>query len=158
MSFERSVGWLERADAALETGHGEGSVDRQQLQDVLDAIAEVPPLRQRVHELVHALARGWDVAITLMHEDLTTTQAAERLGCSRKIVNKMIEAGTLAAYRLPESDHQRIPAREVLRVLRERDELFWAPLTDLPGPEAFEAALAESRERLGVTVNGRRRR
>jgi excisionase family DNA binding protein len=138
---------LQRADAALEELAASSSGDDEQLQELVGALLEVAPLRERLHELVHALAHGHDVVITIADEGLTPTQAAKRLSCSRKIINKMIHAGTLAAYRLPESDHQRIPASEVMRVLQERDERFWSPLSDLPGPESFAAALAESRRR-----------
>ena len=139
-------GWamkcLVRADEELEQG--------QIAEEFLDALSEAledDTVRNRLHDLIHSLAHGHDVAITVMDEDLTTTQAAERLGVSRKILSKMIEAGELKSYQLPQSTHRRIPAGEVMRVLRERDEDFWSPLTDLPSKEAFQTALEESRSR-----------
>jgi len=141
--------YLQQADEALENMDDTSTPsDSEELLDLFRAILREPRLRQRIHELVHALAHGHEVVLTLADDDLTSTQAALRLGCSRKHVNKMIAAGTLRAYRLPESDHQRIPAAEVLRILQQRDEQFWSPLTDLPGPEAFRDALARSRRRV----------
>jgi len=139
---------LMRADEALEGLAGSSEMNTEQLGELMSAIQQVDSLRDRVHELVHALAQGYEVTVTVKDKYLTPTQAAKQLGCSRKLINKMIEAGTLAAYRLPESRHQRISASDVLRILQERDERFWSPLTDLPGPEAFAAALEESRRRV----------
>lgn len=138
---------LLRADEALERGE----VGERFLEALGEAL-EDEAVRARVHELVHSLAHGRDVALTVMDEGLTTTQAAERLGVSRKILTKMIEAGEVRSYRLPQSTHRRIPAGEVMRVLQQRDDEFWAPLTDLPSKEGLQTALAESRARRKAPV------
>lgn len=139
-------GWamkcLLRADEALEQSHA-----TDEFLDALREALEDDTVRDRIHELIHPLARGHEISITVMAENLTTTEAAERLGVSRKILTKMIEAGELRSYQLPQSSHRRIPAAEVMRVLQERDEDFWAPLSDLPSKEALQTALGESRSR-----------
>lgn len=139
-------GWamkcLLRADKALE--------QKDAAEEFLDALREAledETVRDHIHELIHPLARGHEISVTVRAEDLTTTEAAERLGVSRKILTKMMEAGELRSYQLPQSSHRRIPAAEVMRVLQERDEDFWAPLSDLPPKEALETALEESRSR-----------
>ena len=91
------------------------------LRDDMTRVLEHGETRSAIHAVLHALARGHQVHVTATEKDLSPAQAAERLGISRKLVNKMLDAGQMDFYRLPQSSHKRIPASEVLRVLHERE-------------------------------------
>lgn len=101
---------------------------------------------RNIYDVLAAAHRGREVVVIQTDDLLTTTEAASLLSVSRRILYRMIKTGEIRAMPLPGSDHKRIPAHEVDRVLRERDEKFWAPLTseDLPTAEDFADALSAS--------------
>jgi excisionase family DNA binding protein len=104
----------------LEASERVDRADLARLRDDITRVLEHGETRAAIHSVLHALARGRQVHVTSTDEDLTPAQAAERLGISRKLVNKMLDAGQMDFYRLPQSSHKRIPASEVIRVLHER--------------------------------------
>jgi excisionase family DNA binding protein len=115
---------LRDLDRLLEEFESGQTLDRDELARLGGDIARVlehGETRSAIHSLLHALARGHRVHVTTTESDLTPAQAADRLGISRKLVNKMLDAGQLSFHRLPQSRHKRIPASEVLRVLQERE-------------------------------------
>lgn len=115
---------LRDLDHLLEELEGSERVDRvdlARLRDDMVRVLEHGEARAAIHSVLHALARGHHVRVTTTDEHLTPAQAAERLGISRKLVNKLLDAGQMDFYRLPQSSHKRIPAGEVIRVLDERD-------------------------------------
>ena len=104
----------------LEASERLDRADLARLRDDITRVLEHDETRSVIHSVLHALARGRQVHVTSTDEDLTPAQAAERLGISRKLVNKMLDAGQMDFYRLPQSSHKRIPASEVIRVLHDR--------------------------------------
>jgi excisionase family DNA binding protein len=80
-------------------------------------------VRGAIHTLVHELAAGNALYLLRRDAELTPNQAAEILGVSRTLVNKLIEAGELRAYPLPGSKHKKIPAAEVARLAAERKQM-----------------------------------
>lgn len=112
-----AISALKRADRAL------ASDDRETFAAALSQAVDLDDVREPLHKLLHGLAAGREVAVTDSEEDLSPSQAADRLGVSRKLVNKMLDAGQMAYRTKPQSTHKVIPASEVLRVLEER-ELF----------------------------------
>lgn len=104
---------LRDADEAVEAR-------RDQDPAVLAALA-LPEVREAVHLLFHGLAEGRAVRVEV--EDATDhspQKAADALGVSRKLVNKLIATGELQAFTLPGSTHKKIPASEVARLRAER--------------------------------------
>ncbi|HEX9765490.1 MAG TPA: excisionase family DNA-binding protein [Nitriliruptorales bacterium] len=124
---------LEDLDEIDEAGYDE----LDQLPAVMGQVLRHAQTRATIHALFHALASGRDVHVTAAGHDLTPAEAAERLGISRKLVNKMLDAGEMDFYRLPQSSHKRIPATEVIRVLRERERVR-------AGVDAIMDAVAEA--------------
>ncbi len=118
-----ALGELDQLVEKLATDGRLDGAARRRLESAMMAALDHGETRSVIHELLHSLARGRDVAVTSSDEDLSPTQAAERLGISRKLVNKMLEAGDMRFHRLPQSRHKRIPASEVIRVLRERERV-----------------------------------
>ena len=112
---------LDRLLDEFEAAERLDRADLARLRDDMTRVLEHGETRSAIHSVLHALARGRQVHITSTDEDLTPAQAAERLGIPRKLVNKMLDAGQMGFYRLPQSSHKRIPASEVIRVLRERE-------------------------------------
>lgn len=85
-----------------------------------------PEAYELVRLLVHGLADGRPVCIEVGSPtrgeagDYSPQVAADALGVSRKLVNKLIESGKVRYYTLPGSKYKRIPASEVERLIRER--------------------------------------
>lgn len=112
---------FERAGVALE----QRRLDDASLQRALS----LPQVREPLHRLLHKLAGDRkapvrdDAEVDHPHEDYSPQAAAEQLGVSRKLVNKLIDTGQLEHYRLPGSSHKKIPAGEVARLLAEREAM-----------------------------------
>lgn len=107
---------LRDADQALE---GAGTLG----EDVL-GIFDIPELREAVHAIVHALTEGQSVqVVTRPADDYTPQTAADVLGVSRKLVNKLIATGELRSYTLPGSRYTKIPVAEVDRLVAERERM-----------------------------------
>ena len=112
---------FERADVALK----QRRLDDPSLRRALS----MPEVREPLHRLLHELAGGREADVRESAEvdrpqaDYSPQAAAERLGVSRKLVNKLIDTGQLEHYRLPGSSHKKIPAGEVARLLAERDAM-----------------------------------
>lgn len=105
---------LEQADDALERH------DRDSFLVALVSVLDHEQVREPLHKLVHALACGHDAVVTDSNESLSPAQVAVRLGVSRKLVNKMIDAGAIRWRTKPHSTHRVVPAAEVIRLLEER--------------------------------------
>ncbi len=104
---------LRDADEAVEAR-------RDQDPAVLAALA-LPEVREAVHLLFHGLAEGRAVRVEVEDAtDYSPQKAADGLGVSRKLVNKLIATGELQAFTLPGSTHKKIPASEVARLRAER--------------------------------------
>lgn len=104
---------LRDADEAVEAR-------RDQDPAVLAALA-LPEVREAVHLLFHGLAEGRAVRVEVEDAtDYSPQKAADALGVSRKLVNKLIATGELQAFTLPGSTHKKIPASEVARLRAER--------------------------------------
>lgn len=104
---------LRDADEAVEAR-------RDQDPAVLAALA-LPEVREAVHLLFHGLAEGRAVRVEVEDAtDYSPQKAADALGVSRKLVNKLIATGELQAFTLPGSRHKKIPASEVARLRAER--------------------------------------
>lgn len=58
----------------------------------------------------------------MTNEDISTTEAARRLGIKPRTIQKWIEQGIIKAYRLNPSGRSvyRVPVAEVERILNER--------------------------------------
>ena len=107
---------VRRADRNLE---GSGELGRE----VLDAL-EDPDVREAVHILMHGLAQGHSVRVQVRpDDDYSPQEAADALGVSRKLVNKLVETGQVKSYQLPGSSHTKIFASEVDRLLAERERM-----------------------------------
>ena len=112
---------FERADVALE----QRRLDDASLQRALS----LPEVREPLRRLLHELARGREVhvrdgaEVDRPKEDYSPQAAAERLGVSRKLINKLIDTGQLEHYRLPGRSHKKIPAGEIVRLLTEREAM-----------------------------------
>ena len=105
---------MRRADRLIEETDTLG-------QEVLEAF-EDPRLREAIHVLVHGLASGRSVRIEIRPDnDYSPQAAADALGISRKLVNKLIETGEVKSYRLPGSSYVKVPVSEVDRLLEERE-------------------------------------
>lgn len=105
---------MRRADRMIEETDALG-------REVLEAF-EDPRLREAIHVLVHGLAAGRTVRIEISPDnDYSPQTAADALGISRKLVNKLIETGEVKSYRLPGSSHVKVPVSEVERLLEERE-------------------------------------
>jgi excisionase family DNA binding protein len=103
---------LRDADEAVEAR-------RDQDPAVLAALA-LPEVREALHLLFHGLAEGRAVRVEVEDAtDYSPQKAADALGVSRKLVNKLIATGELQAFTLPGSTHKKIPASEVARLRAE---------------------------------------
>lgn len=105
---------FEDADAELE-GPG-GPLSEATLQMLFDT----PELREAIHAVVHGLAHGEAVSVVTHGTELSPQQAADVLGVSRKLINRMLDEGRLAFRHLPASRHKKIPATEITRLLHDR--------------------------------------
>lgn len=111
-----SPGAIERADRELE--------DSAELGEETLAALEDPAVREAVHVMLHGLAAGRSVRVQVHpDEDYSPQDAADALGISRKLVNKLIESGDLKSYRLPGSRYTKVFASEVDRLLEEREQM-----------------------------------
>lgn len=107
---------LRDADEAVEAR-------RDQDPSVLAALA-LPEVREAVHLMFHSLAEGRAVRVQVDDAaDYSPQKAADALGVSRKLVNKLIATGELQAFTLPGSSHKKIPASEVARLRAEREAM-----------------------------------
>ena len=112
---------LRDADEALEQ-------HQEDHPAVLEALS-LPEVHELLHMLVHGLADGRPIRIEIGAStlgaggsigDYSPQAAADALGVSRTLVNKLIDTGELHHYTLPGSTHKKIPRAEVERLLRER--------------------------------------
>ena len=134
------------AEADAEGGlDGDASAAALDIDTLTDLLAHSEAARH-IRDVLIALGHGRSIELLVSDALMTTTEAAERLSVSRRILLRMIDSGELRAMTLPGSAHRRVPASEVARVLRERDELFWAPVAEdeLPTAADLAAALAAS--------------
>lgn len=72
-----------------------------------------PRLVELVSSVLSGAARG-PVSVTVMPDELTTTQAAELLGVSRPTLMKLVNGGNLPAHKV--GSHTRLNPRDVLRL------------------------------------------
>lgn len=82
-----------------------------------DEPVEIPPeLRKLIRQVVTAVARGKSVTVMTTPDELTTTEAARRLGISRPTLMKMIRAGEIPAHMV--GTHHRIKHADVAEARR----------------------------------------
>lgn len=107
---------LRDADEAVEAR-------RDRDPSVLAALA-LPEVREAVHLMFQSLAEGRAGRVEVDDAaDYSPQKAADALGVSRKLVNKLIATGELQAFTLPGSPHKKIPASEVARLRAEREAM-----------------------------------
>ena len=83
---------IDRADEALE---GETDAEDLVLAAALAPVLTITELRQDVHDVVHAHARGRQVVVQTTDDEVSPNRAAEMLGVSRKLVEKLMDNGRL---------------------------------------------------------------
>lgn len=88
-----------------------------------------------VREVLEDVARGGQVVLLRLDQEVTPAGAAALLGVTRQFVDRLLADGTLAFRRLPDSTHRRIEVADVLALGAERDRRR-------RGAEAMRSALA----------------
>lgn len=107
---------IDRADEALES-----ETDAEDLAAALAQVLTITELRQDVHDVVHAHARGRQVVVQTTDDEVSPNRAAEMLGVSRKLVEKLMDNGRLPYTTKPLSTHRLIRTEDVKRVRREQE-------------------------------------
>lgn len=108
---------LRRAERALE------EQDWAAFTEALGEAGDLDDLQQSLHTILRGFAEGRDVMVVVADEHYSPAQAAAKLGVSRKLLNKMLDAGQLTHFTKPQSRHKVIPGSEIVRLLHER-QLF----------------------------------
>ena len=133
---ERDVALADRAGRALEAlVEGTQPVSARFGNETVEL--PVPALRL-LQEILDRMAHGKGVALTPLHAELTTRQAAELLQVSRTHLVQLLDAG-------------RIPCRKVgsHRRVRAEDILAWRRETELRRREALDGLTARD-QKLGL--------
>jgi excisionase family DNA binding protein len=107
---------IDRADEALES-----ETDAEDLAAALAQVLTITELRQDVHDVIHAHARGRQVVVQTTDDEVSPNRAAEMLGVSRKLVEKLMDNGRLPYTTKPLSTHRLIRTEDVKRVRREQE-------------------------------------
>lgn len=107
---------IDRADEALES-----ETDAEDLATALAQVLTITELRQDVHDVIHAHARGRQVVVQTTDDEVSPNRAAEMLGVSRKLVEKLMDNGRLPYTTKPLSSHRLIRTGDVKRVRREQE-------------------------------------
>lgn len=107
---------VDRADEALES-----ETDAEDLAAALAQVLTITELRQDVHDVIHAHARGRQVVVQTTDDEVSPNRAAEMLGVSRKLVEKLMDNGRLPYTTKPLSTHRLIRTEDVKRVRREQE-------------------------------------
>lgn len=107
---------IDRADEALES-----ETDAEDLAAALAQVLTITELRQDVHDVIHAHARGRQVVVQTTDDEVSPNRAAEMLGVSRKLVEKLMDNGRLPYTTKPLSSHRLIRTEDVKRVRREQE-------------------------------------
>ena len=133
---ERDAALAERAGRALE-----GLIERTEPISACfgDQTVDLPaPALRLLREILDRMAHGEGVALTPLHAELTTRQAAELLQVSRTHFVQLLDAG-------------RIPCRKVgsHRRVRTEDILAWRRETELRRREALDELTARD-QKLGL--------
>jgi len=79
-------------------------------------------VRAVLRQVVPLLAQGDAVAITSLHKELTTQEAADILNVSRPFLIKLLEEGTIPYTKV--GDHRRVRLNDVLAHRAQRHEEF----------------------------------
>ena len=133
---EHDATLADRAGRALEPlVHGTRPVSARFGNETLDLPA---PALRLLWEILDRMAHGKGVALTPLHAELTTRQAAELLQVSRTHLVQLLDAG-------------RIPCRKVgtHRRVRAEDILAWRRETELRRREALDGLTARD-QKLGL--------
>ena len=133
---ERDAALADRAGRALEPlVEGSRPVSARFGNETVDIPA---PALRLLQEILERMAHGKGVALTPLHAELTTNQAAELLQVSRTHLVQLLDAG-------------RIPCRKVgsHRRVRAEDILAWRRETELRRREALDGLTARD-QKLGL--------
>ena len=133
---ERDAALADRAGRALEPlVEGTRPVSARFGNETVDIPA---PALRLLREILDRMAHGKGVALTPLHAELTTNQAAELLQVSRTHLVQLLDAG-------------RIPCRKVgsHRRVRAEDILAWRRETELRRREALDGLTARD-QKLGL--------
>ena len=95
---------------ALRVAHG----------DHADEIVLPPKAAIRLMAILRSMARGDDLALTPIHGELTTRQAAEILNFSRPHLIKLLNAGEIPYHNV--GSHRRLRREDVMRYKQKFDE------------------------------------
>jgi len=114
---ERDAALAERAGRALET-----LIDGAQPVSACfgDETVDLPtPAVRLLREILDRMAHGKGVALTSLHAELTTRQAAELLQVSRTHLVQLLDAGRIPCRMV--GSHRRIRAEDILAWRRETE-------------------------------------
>lgn len=95
-------------------------------------------------KVTEAMAKNQAISLAPVDQKLTTQQAADFLGISRPTLIKMLENGTIAYEKLPESRHRRILLSDLLDYQRQHRQKQQAIL-DFLVEDAEEAGLFDTK-------------
>lgn len=101
--------------------------------------AEVRPL---IQELFEALASGKSVTTSILHQRLTTQEAAEILGISRPSFVKLLESGAIPFETTPTGKHRRVLLADLMKY-RQVERTRRREILDQMMRDAIEAGLYE---------------
>ena len=133
---ERDAALADRAGQALE-GLADGT--RPVSARFRDEVVDLPePALRLLRDILDRMARGKGVALTTLHAELSTRQAAELLQVSRTHLVQLLDEG-------------RIPCRKVgsHRRVRAEDILVWRRETEFRRREALDGLTARD-QKLGL--------
>ena len=87
----------------------------------LDDLELPPTVGESMRSLLARVAAGYDTTILTADQQLTSNQAAQLLGMSRPLLNKLLDEGRIPFHR--NGRDRRIAASDVLAFISARDEL-----------------------------------
>ena len=130
---ERDAALAERASRALEALIDSAQPVSARFGD--ETVDLPPPAVRLLHEVLDRMAHGESIALTSLHAELTTRQAAALLQVSRTHLIQLLDEG-------------RIPCRMVgsYRRIRAEDILAWRRETESRRREALDELTASDQE------------
>lgn len=111
---------LEQARRVLEFLAAPRGEATPKLVDETGETVPVPvTLLRTLQKAAEEVSRGNDVAVFPLHQELTTTQAAEILSVSRPYVAKLVDAGEIPSHHV--GTHRRVQLGDLLKYKKQRD-------------------------------------